>query len=108
MPINRYTAMYYHFDKVQAIGEDEYLIQLWVDTEGLNTYFVIDRTTGIQQHMMQYENQIEFTIPKEQLGNFVLNCKVNDVEDQILDYKVKYIGGELSKEEVSIDDLIEK
>ena len=35
MPINRMTAMYYGFDKVTAIGEDEYLIQLKVDTEGI-------------------------------------------------------------------------
>ena len=109
MPINQMTAMYYGFDKVTAIGEDEYLIQLTVDTKGINTYFVIDKTTGIQQHMMEYANEIEFTIPKSELGNFVLNCRVNDVEDQILDYKVKAIGGvELSKEEVSIDDLIAK
>ena len=109
MPINQMTAMYYGFDKVTAIGEDEYLIQLTVDTEGINTYFVIDKTTGIQQHMMEYANEIEFTIPKSELGNFVLNCRVNDVENQILDYKVKAIGGvELSKEEVSIDDLIAK
>lgn len=109
MPINRMTAMYYGFDKVTAIGEDEYLIQLKVDTEGINTYFVIDKTTGIQQHMMEYANEIEYTIPKDQLGNFVLNCKVNDLEDKILDYKVKAMDGvELSKEEVSIDDLIIK
>lgn len=109
MPINSMTAMYYGFDKVTAIGEDEYLIQFTVDTEGIHTYFVIDRTTGIQQAMMEYANEIEYTIPKDQLGNFVLNCQVNDVEDQILDYRVKYIGGgELSKDEVSIDDLIIK
>ena len=62
-----------------------------------------------KQKMMEYANEIEFTIPKDKLGKFVLNCKVNDVEDLILDYKVKAIGGiELSKEEVSIDDLIVK
>ena len=109
MPINSMTAMYYGFDKVTAIGEDEYLIQFTVDTEGIHPYFVIDRTTGIQQKMMEYANVIEYTIPKDELGNFVLNCKVNDVEDQILDYKVKAIGGiELSKDEVSLDDLIIK
>ena len=109
LPINQMTAMYYGFDKVTAIGENEYLIQLTVDTEGINTYFVIDKETGIQQKMMEYANEIEFTIPKDKLGKFVLNCKVNDVEDLILDYKVKAIGGiELSKEEVSIDDLIVK
>ena len=108
MPINVLTANYYGFEKLTAIGSDEYLIQLKVDTEGINTYFVIDKTTGIQQHMMEYANEIEYTIPKDQLGNFVLNCKVNDLEDKILDYKVRYIGGELSKDEVSIDDLIIK
>ena len=109
MPINRMTAMYYGFDKVTAIGTDEYLVQFTVDTEGIHPYFVIDRETGIQQKMMEYANVIEYTIPKDQLGNFVLNCQVNDVEDQILDYKVQAIGEEpLSKEKVSVDDLIIK
>lgn len=106
MPVNVFISMYYGFDRVTAIGDEEYLIELTVDTEGINTYFVLEKETGIQVHMMEYDNNIRYTIPKDKLGSYVLNCKVNDLEDKILDYKVRFIGGELSKDEVSINDLI--
>lgn len=106
MPVNVFISMYYGFDKVTAIGDNEYLIELEVYTEGINPYFVIEKETGIQVHMMEYDNHIRYTIPKDKLKSYVLNCKDNGLENKILDYKVRYIGGELNKEDVKIEDLI--
>ena len=38
MPVNVIIAQYYGFDRVTAIGDDEYLIEVQVDTEGINKY----------------------------------------------------------------------
>ncbi len=108
MPVNVFTAMYYDFDKVTAIGKDNYMIEIEVDTEGINPYFVIDKETGIQTDMMECDNWIRFQIPKDKFGKYVLNCQVNDVEDLVKSYKVRSIEGEKLKDTYSIDDLIIK
>ena len=58
--------------------------------------------------MMECDNWIRFQIPKDKFGKYVLNCKVNDVENQIKSYKVRSIEGEKPKDTYSIDDLIIK
>lgn len=106
MPVNVLTAQFYGFDKLTAIGDNEYLIEIEVDTEGINPYDVIDKETGENIQKMEYDNLIRYCIPKDKLGEYVLDARENNLEDIILNYRVRYIGGELTKEEVTIDDLI--
>ncbi len=106
MPVNALISNYYGFDRLTAIGDVDYLIELEVDTEGINNYTLIDKTTETEIQHMEYDNHIRYCIPQDQLGKYVLDCRENGLADKILDFKVKYIGGELSKEEVSINDLI--
>lgn len=108
MPVNVLIAQYYGFDRVTAIGDNEYLIEVQVDTEGINKYEVIDIETGENVQKMEYDNFVRYSIPKEKLGKHKLKAVDGNLEEIVLDYKVQFVGGELTKEQVSIGDLIIK
>lgn len=104
MPVNVLIAQFYGFDRVTAIGEDEYLIEIEVDTEGINPYTVIEKETGNPIEYMEYDNNLRYCIPKDKLGSYVLDARKNDLKNKVLGYKVRCIGEE--EKEVSIEDLI--
>lgn len=108
MPVNVLIAQYYGFDRVTAIGDDEYLIEVQVDTEGINKYEVIDIETGEAVQKMEYDNFVRYPIPKEKLGKHKLKAVDGNIEELVLDYQVQFVGGELTKEQISIEDLIIK
>lgn len=108
MPVNQLIAQYYGFDRVTAIEDNEYLIEVQVDTEGINKYSIIDIETGETVQDMEYDNYVRYAIPKEKIGKYKLEAKDGDLENIVLDYKIQYVGGELAKEQVSIEELIIK
>ncbi len=108
MPVNRVISEYYGFNRITAIGDDEYLIEIDVDTEGINRYKVIEKETEIPIQNIEYDEHIRYSIPKDKLGKYVLDCRENNLSSKILNYNVKYIGGRLSDTEVNINDLIIK
>ncbi len=103
MPVNVFISMYYGFDRVTAIGDDEYVIEIKLNSDETNTYFVTEKETGIQIYMMQYNDVIRYTIPKDKLGSYLLT---EDISNKVIDYSVRYIGGDLSKAEVALKDLM--
>ncbi len=103
MPVNVFISMYYGFDRVTAIGDDEYVIEIKLNSGETNTYFVTEKETGIQIYMMQYNDVIRYTIPKDKLGSYLLT---EDISNKVIDYSVRYIGGDLSKDEVALKDLM--
>jgi hypothetical protein len=108
MPVNALISQYYGFDKVTAIGDDEYLIEVEVDTEGINPYYVIDKNSQENIYTMEYDNFIRYTIPKDKLGIYLLDARENNLEDKIINCTVRYIGGELSEEEINLENIIIK
>jgi len=108
MPVNALIAEYYGFDRITALRDDEYLIELSVETEGINPYALYDVETNQFVKMFEYDNLIRYNIPKDKLGKWKLDCRENDIENLILDYKVRFVGGDLTKEQVSIEELIIK
>ncbi len=106
MPVNALISMYYGFDRITAVRDDEYLIEITVDTEGLNNYDVIDIETGKNVGKYEYDNVIRYSIPKEKIGKFLLDGRKNNLKNLVLDYKVRYVGGQLSKDEIKLDDLL--
>lgn len=106
MPVNALISQYYGFDRVTAISDNDYLIELEVDTEGINPYYVIDKQTGENIYTMEYDNFIRYTVPKEKFGEYLLDCRENGLEDKIINCTIRYIGGEMSQDEISLEDLI--
>lgn len=106
MPVNALISQYYGFNRLTAIGDNDYLIEIEVDTEGINPYEVIDKNTNKSVKHIEYDNFIRYDIPKDKLGEYVLDCRKNNLEDKILNYKVRYIGGKLENSEVDLNSLI--
>ena len=92
----------------RILSDDEYLIELSVETEGINPYALYDVETNQFVKMFEYDNLIRFNIPKDKLGKWKLDCRENDIENLILDYQVRFVGGDLTKEQVNIEELIIK
>ena len=107
MPTNALISMYYGFDRVTAIKENEYLVEIEVDTDGINPYEVIEKDTEKNIYTMEYDNQIRFQVPKDKLGIYLLDCRENGLVDKILDYKVRSTDQDVT-EQVSIEQLIIK
>ena len=57
---------------------------------------------------MEYDNFVRYPIPKDKLGKHKLKAEDGNLEELVLDYQVQFVGGELTKEEVKIEDLIIK
>lgn len=108
MPVNVVVSQYYGFDRVTAIGDDEYLIEIQVDTNGINNYEVIDIETGEIIQEMEYDNFIIYTIKKDKIGKHKLRAVEGSLKEIVLDYQIKFVGGKLEREQVSIDELIMK
>ncbi len=105
MPVNVLISNYYGFNSITAIGEDEYLIEITVDTEGIHPYEIIEKETKENIQEMEYDNQIRYTIPKEKLGMYLLDCRENGLEDKILSYKVRSVE-ENKTDQINLNDLI--
>lgn len=106
MPVNALISQYYGFDRLTAISDNDYLIEIEVNTEGINPYFVVDKQTNENIYTMEYDNLIRYTVPKDKFGEYLLDCRENDLESKILNCRIRYIGGELSKEEINLDKII--
>ena len=106
MPVNRLISTYYGFDRLTALSENEYIIEITVDTEGINPYSVYDVSTEQFTLTFEYDNLIRFSIPKDKFKVWKLDCRENDIENLVLDYKVRFVGGDLSKDEYTLDDLL--
>lgn len=105
MPINALISMYYGFDRVTAIGTDEYLVEVIVDTEGINPYYVIEKGTEKNIYTMEYDNEIRFTVPKDKIGTYLLDCRQNGLEDKILNYRVRSIEEDIT-EKITLEEII--
>lgn len=106
MPVNALISMYYGFDRVTALSENEYIIELEVKTDGINKYSLYDIETEQFVSTFEYDNLIRFNIPKDKLKIWKLDCRENDVENLVIDYKVRYVGGDLNKNEINLEDLL--
>lgn len=106
MPVNALISQYYGFDRVTAISDNDYLIEIEVNTEGINPYYVLDKQTGENIYTMEYDNFIRYTVPKEKLGEYLLDCTENELQDKIINCRIRYIGGELSEKEINLENII--
>lgn len=105
MPTNALISMYYGFDRITAMGEEEYLIELKTTTEGINEYFVLDTETDNVVLQFEYDNEIRFTVPKEKIGIWKLDARENGLIEKITDYQVRFIGGEIT-DQIGLDQLL--
>ena len=105
MPVNLLISQNYGFERLTAVGDNEYLIEITVDLEGLDHYEIINKDTGENVGFYKYDKEMRYCIPKEKLKCFVLDCRSNDLENHILKYRVRSIEDDIT-ENVALDDII--
>ena len=57
---------------------------------------------------MEYDNLIRYTVPKEKLGEYLLDCRENGLENKIINCRVRYIGGEMDENQINLNNIIIK
>ena len=102
MPTNQLMCRYYSFDRLTAVKDDEYLIEVTVDTEGINPYDLINVEDGENVGHMEYDNCIRYTVPKDSFKKFKL--VLEDVK--VLDIKVRSVNETVSKDQYSVEDIV--
>ena len=105
MPVNALIAGFYGFDRVTAVGDNEYIIEIKVNTEGIHPYELIKVETGENVGYMEYDNNIRYCIPKDQLGKFLLTSNEYDLKNIIIEYDVRSIEDGLINN-ISLDQII--
>ena len=96
MPTDVLIARFHGFDRITAVGENEYLIEIDVDTEGINPYEVVEKGTERNILTMEYDNHIRYCISEDKLGEYLLDCRENNLQDKILGFRVRAIDGEIT------------
>ena len=102
MPTNQLMCKYYSFDRLTAIRDDEYLIEVTVDTEGINPYDLIDIENGENVGHMEYDNCIRYTIPKNEFKKYKLILE----NVKVLDTKVRSVSETMPKDQFSLEDIV--
>ncbi len=107
-PTNQLICRYYGFDKITAVGDDEYLIEIEMDREGIYPYDLIDIDTSKNVGHIEYDNLIRYNIPKEKLGKFKIDFRKDNLSSKIKRIKIRYVGGELDENTYSVEDIVMK
>lgn len=93
--VNTYLSLYYQFECVRAISDIDYLIEINTDITEEVEYGIIDKDTLELIQIIPATNKIVFTIPKEKLGTYVVDCRDKDVRNHIKSIRIRAVGEEI-------------
>ena len=101
---NTYMAIYYRFDRISAISDIDYLIEIDTDITQNVDYGILNKDTLELISIVTGSDKIIFTIPKEQLGTYVVDCRDKDLRSHVTDLRIRAVGEEI--ENPDIEQLI--
>ena len=106
--INTYMAKYYGFNTIQAIGDNEYLVDITLNEEIKNVeYNLVNNNditirTSLFDNTLENTNKIQFIILKEELGNVKIDLP-EEIENKIQKTELKSV---LRSEEIEPNTII--
>ena len=106
--INTYMATYYGFNTIQAIGDNEYLVDITLNSEIENAqYNLLDSNntiirTSLYDNTLEKTNKIQFIILKEEFGNVKITLP-EDLENKIQKVELKSV---LKSEEIDLNKIV--
>ena len=101
---NVFTSIYYRFDKISAISDIDYLIEIDTDITQNVDYGILNKDTLELINIVPASDKIIFTIPKEQFGTYVVDCRDKDLRSHVTGVRVRAVGEEI--ENPDIEQLI--
>ena len=102
--VNTYMALYYKFDKIHAISDIDYLIEIETDLTESIDYGIINQDTLELICVVNASDKLTFTIPKEQFGTYVVDCRDKDLRSHVKSIRVRAVGEGM--ENPDIEDFI--
>ena len=107
-PTNQLICKYYGFDRVTAVGDNEYLIEIELDRDGIHPYDLIDIETGDNVAHMEYDNQIRYCISREKLKQYKIDFRNDNLMTKIKKIRIRFVGGELNEGDYTLEDIVLK
>lgn len=102
--VNTFLSIYYKFDCVRAISDIDYLIEIDTDIAENIDYGIVNKDTLELIQIVSANNKIVFTIPKEKLGTYVIDCRDKDLRSHVKSIRIRAVGEEM--ENPDIEQLI--
>lgn len=102
--VNVYLSLYYGFDCVRAISDIDYLIEIDTDITENVDYGILNKNTLELISIVTASDKIYFTIPKQQLGTYVVDCRDKDLRSHVKSVRIRAVGEEI--EHPDLEQLI--
>lgn len=100
--VNVYLSLYYKFDLIRAISDIDYLIEIDTDIAQTIDYGIINKDTLELISVVPASDKICFTIPKEKLGTYVVDCRDKDLRSHVKDLRIRAVGEEIENPDLEI------
>lgn len=102
--VNTYASLYYKFDFLRAISDIDYLVEIGTDITENVDYGIINKDTLELISVVTASDKLVFTIPKEQYGTYVVDCRDKDLRSHVTYLRVRCVGDEIDNP--NIEDFI--
>ena len=100
--VNTYVAMYYGFDCLRAISDIDYLVEIETDITDTIDYGIVDKNTLELISIIPASDKICFTIPKEKLGTYVVDCRDKDLRSHVKSVKIRAVNEEIENPDIEV------
>ena len=93
--VNTYLSLYYGFDCIRAISDIDYFVEIETDITKPVDYGILNKDTLELISIVTASDKICFTIPKEQLGTYVVDCRDKDLRSHVKSVRIRAVGEEM-------------
>lgn len=100
--VNVYTSIYYKFDKVRAISDIDYLVEIDTDITENVDYGIINKDTLELISIVTASDKIVFTIPKAQFGTYVVDCRDKDLRTHVKNVKIRGVNENIENPDIEM------
>ena len=100
--VNTFLALYYKFDCIRAISDADYLIEIDTDITQNVDYGIVNKDTLELISIITASDKICFTIPKEMLGTYVVDCRDKDLRTHVKKVRIRAVGEEMQNSDLEM------
>lgn len=98
--VNVYLSLYYKFDRIRAISDIDYLVEIDTDITENVDYGIINKDTLELLQVVTASDKIVFAIPKEKLGTYVVDCRDKDLRSHVKSVRIRAVGEEIPNPDI--------